>query len=123
MSVRTNQYIMYGIKLPFKKIFDEEVWSERTELYRDNGYKPEIKHYKGLSIVSDGMNGQWEFLGRIIAKSEIDQNLDGPYRFELCPPETAELIAALINTQFEELCSEQDIEASDIETYFFTHYH
>lgn len=124
MSVRTNQYIMHGIKLPYKQKFDQEVWSERLEPYLDNGYEPEIKHHNGLAAVADGRNGQWIFIGRIIAKSEIDFHIDGPYSFEQCSTEIAEMIASLINTNFEELTSDGiEFEAIDIRTYFFTHYH
>lgn len=115
MSVGTNQYLIMGVKLPY----DKDVPYEIFEDYIDNGYKPDIIHKNGLACIYDGMNGEYVMLGRIVAKSPLDEVLDGPYCCDPVGGEREELIAGLINLSFPHI----DVVTSDIKTWFLTHYH
>ncbi len=87
MSVAINQYIIYGIKFEYqeikdslKKIYGEEQgiqkYEEMCDLLNDNGYKKEIGEYAGLSLISDGMNGKYEVLGKVYEKTTQGNYID-----------------------------------------------
>jgi len=115
MSVATNQYLILGVKLPYKG----ESHYEDFEDYIDNGYKSEILHKNGLACVYDGMDGKYIMLGRIIEKSPVDERIDGPFCFYPVDPEKADLTAGLINLSFPKIV----VSAQDIKLWFLTHYH
>lgn len=117
MGVTVNQYFLLGVKIPFKTSDGE--WFEKIEPFIDNGYKPGIRHHKGLAVIHDGMNGEWEFIGRILARSNQDEHLDGPFSMELPPDVNVEMLAELINAHFPEL----GVGVQDIKPWFFTWYH
>lgn len=114
MGVAVNQYLILGVKLAYGTVS-----SEQAEDYEDNGYKPDVIHKNGLATVSDGMNGKYIFIGRILEKSPNYERIDGPYCFEPVDPERAELIAGLINLSFPNLTVDSDM----VRTWFVTHYH
>jgi hypothetical protein len=108
---------MLGVKLPFPK--ESDGLHARFEAYDDNGYQP-VKEYQGLTACFDGMNGRYIFVGKVLARSEINENLDGPLDLEeYTGPSTKwfrESIAALISLQF-------GIQNPEVKLWFFTHYH
>lgn len=77
MSVQTNQYFMYGIRLSWDeykaviKIVGEDVIDSYQD---DSAFTDEVKHKDGLFVLSDDMNGEYAIIGRVIAKSS-----DGEY--------------------------------------------
>ncbi len=78
MSTAINQYIFYGLNLPYgilKKAFiklygesGEDMYEKLRDQHSDNGYKKEVCEHMGLTIISDGMNGKYEFLGKVYEK-------------------------------------------------------
>lgn len=112
MSVQINQYLMFGVKLPFEK---SEFSYEKYEPYLDSPFEG-IRHHNGLCVVDDGMNGKYMFIGRVLAKSLDGNHIEGPFD---CTTELSitnkDMLSALIRTQF-------GIEKPEIKLWFFTHY-
>lgn len=114
MGVSVNQYLILGVKLRY-----EELDSEATEDYEDDGYKPNIIHKNGLAVISDGMDGKYRMVGRILQKGRVNDTLQGQFCFEPVDVERTELIAGLINLSFPNFT----VGPQDIKTWFVTHYH
>lgn len=77
-----NQYLVYGFMLPFKeseKVLDEKYGeSGKDELfdkYYDSAFDKKITEVDGCSLISDGMNGGYNFFGKIFQKSEVHEPL------------------------------------------------
>jgi hypothetical protein len=115
MSVSTNQYLLLGVKLPYQG----EDFSKLTEEYEDNGYKDEIKHKNGLVVITDGMSGEYCFVGRLLEKSVINTMLNGPVLFREPTFIEAGAMYELIRETFPML----EFGSDSIATWFFTHYH
>lgn len=127
MSVQTNQYVMVGVQLPFRTKFaqkpediSEEDWNqedaeyELLDPYMDSAFKG-IHHYNGLCVISDGMNGEYTMIGRVLEKSEVGQFLDGVFCLSDEQKLIVDITKELIEAQF-------GIEDPDVKIMFFTHY-
>lgn len=74
MGVATTHYIMFGVairdKAEVKQFFQStEDKYAFLDQYDDNGYQEEITPTaSGLHIISDGMNGEYVVVGKIIQK-------------------------------------------------------
>lgn len=74
MGVATTHYIMFGVairdKAEVKQFFQStEDKYAFLDQYDDNGYKEEITPTaSGLHIITDGMNGEYVVVGKIIQK-------------------------------------------------------
>lgn len=117
MSTTFNQYLILGVKLPYQKF-------ELTEPFHDNGYSEEIKYHEGLTAVSDGMNGKYTFIGRIIKKARVGEVLDETFNLTdlvkaQMNPGVVGLLSALLHKTFPDL----GIEPADIGLWFVTHWH
>lgn len=65
MSVSKSQYIFYGVSIPYFEDNDEEqYWKFETE-------------FDNITLLSDGMNGDYSLIGKIICKDEGDRYRDG----------------------------------------------
>lgn len=76
MSVEINQYLGYGILLPYQEtrtlldeIYDEENLEILFNEYHDSAYKKEIVEVDGCSMIVDSMSGKYIFFGKILDKS------------------------------------------------------
>lgn len=69
MSVQVNTYVIYGTLLPYSACEDHY---DALEPYMDDGGKD------GVSVLYDGMNGQYVAVGHVLAKSEDDQGFEEP---------------------------------------------
>lgn len=118
MSVRTNQYLIQGVKLPYNS---HQSRYDDYEPYFDDGRSLVIKPYKGLNVIFDGMNGKFIIIGRIIVKAVIDESIAGPIKIPEIDSNTADMIANLINVSFPD--PDINFEAVDIGTWIVTHYH
>ena len=67
MSINYNQYIIAGVKLPYT---DDEFY-EKYESFQDNGYDNKIKN--GLTMLHDGLSGEYIVIGEILAKAPIGE--------------------------------------------------
>jgi hypothetical protein len=76
MSVQTNQYLMWGVLLPYQWSKDWEkahdnksFYDEHEEFIADSAFSREITHEDGIFCLFDGMNGEYLVIGRVLAKS------------------------------------------------------
>ena len=82
MGSTVNQYLMLGIRLGYDeadqlmKAQHGEQASDVQEKYEDNGYEEGIGHFEGVSLIADGMNGEYMFFGIIKKKTRADDWLE-----------------------------------------------
>jgi hypothetical protein len=83
MSVQMNQYLAFGYYLDYKKSdkvlrekYSEDERDEIFDKYHDSAFKTEITEINGCSLISDGMNGKYNFFGKIFDKSTVYEPLD-----------------------------------------------
>lgn len=113
MSVNTNQYIMLGVNLPF---ITETEKGEKIEPYHDNDYKKTVHEKDGLTVVSDGVNGDFTMVGKVLERSNLNETLDGPIKLLTVSPALKRQVAKKISSLF-------SIKNPDVQLWFFTHYH
>ncbi len=110
MSVQTNQYLMYGISLPFEFSKEWESKNEGKDFYEtfegfmnDSSFNKKINHKDGIFCLFDGMNGKFLIIGRVIEKGSDDEPFiaDGkPICFTEPTPIEKEFIANSIERNF-----------------------
>lgn len=83
MSVQMNQYLAFGYYLDYEESdkvlcekYSEDERDEIFDKYHDSAFKTEITEINGCSLISDGMNGEYNFFGKIFDKSTVDEPLD-----------------------------------------------
>jgi hypothetical protein len=83
MSVQMNQYLAYGYLLPYeesektlKTKYSEDQIEELFENYHDSAFDKEIVEINGCSLISDGMNGEYNFFGKILKKSDVYEPME-----------------------------------------------
>lgn len=111
MSVQVNTYIAFGAMMPFSTLNEDEY--DTYEPYMDSAFKG-IHHHNGLCVIRDGMNGEYVFIGRVLAKSRVHEHFDQAMTPEVTPTEM-ELIGNLIASQF-------DIAKPEVKLWIFSHY-
>lgn len=115
MSVQSNTYLLVGVKLAYDAFTSEQ--RNNMEPYEDSAFEG-IHHHNGLCAIVDGMNGEYVFIGRVLAKSG-DQN--GNYGFNQ-PLDTADLAIPVMDEVIEALDTWFGIQVCDVGTWLFTHY-
>lgn len=83
MGVAATHYVVLGVAITdkaqvkeFFRISEEQLPLDFMDGYDDNGYKEEITPSKsGIHVISDGMNGKYVVVGKILAKG-IEGGLD-----------------------------------------------
>lgn len=77
MSTQINQYLMWGIKMPYEwqedfKDDDGAVdFSERFEEFMDDSaFSDDVKHKDGIFCLFDGTDGKYIILGRVLMKAK-----------------------------------------------------
>ena len=123
MGVEKTHYIMMGVKLPFNitdrdNLLDDGDY-EKYEKYEDNGYEEKITEHCGLTMVSDGMNGKYVFIGKVVKKG-LDYDGFEPTDCLQFSQDEMELLGHLIKSKFEEELKDIDIKVS---VWVFTHWH
>ena len=123
MGVERTHYIMLGVKFPFNIIDHDNLlddgYYEKYEVYEDNGYEEEITEHCGLTMVSDGMNGEYIFIGKVIQK-KLDHEGFKPTDCLQFSQNEMKLLEHLIKSKFEEEAKDMDIKVS---VWVFTHWH
>lgn len=92
MSVKMNNYVLFGRKFDYDKLRDtlgED--DDRLDPYRDS-HKGDANPKDGVTVLVDGMNGEYVFIGHVIAKSEEGQGFEAPVEI---PVVTTEMNAAV----------------------------
>lgn len=105
MSTAINQYILLGFRLDYNEAFGlletkygSSNCEDVREHYEDNGYKKEIKQMNGMTIISDGMDGEYFYFGIVKEKAREGEFVNS---FEFGKPVATEL--KQIQTQAQEL--------------------
>lgn len=89
MSVQANTYVMWGHHIQTADVRELRSAQDRLEPYMDHA-SARIEHLNGLCCLWDGMCGKYVMLGRVFAKSKVDQGLDEPFSM---PPADAAFYA------------------------------
>lgn len=106
MGIARTDYVMLAARLEYGTL-DYDV----IEDYMDNTYSNEVTIHKGLTVISDGMNGEYLFIGKVLAKS-VDDGIP-----PMCPtPEGSGEIRKKIKDQF-------GIVYASVSVWVFTHWH
>ena len=73
MGTDRTDYIILGVKVSFSHVAeDDDNYNILLDLYEDNAYQDGITPHDGVNMVSDGMNGEYAVVGRILAKSTYE---------------------------------------------------
>ena len=73
MSTQVNTYVLYGVLLPY--VMDSD---DRTEPYEDNPFHEETNPKDGITVLADGMNGEYLAIGHVIAKTRDGEGFAAP---------------------------------------------
>lgn len=79
MSVQMNQYLGYGYLLPYEESmnllvekYTENGMIDLLDKYNDSAFDDKIVEINGFSFICDGMNGRYNFFGKIFIKGKND---------------------------------------------------
>lgn len=129
MGVRSVQYLMVGVKLPYchdnqfegsdLSFEDDDAFEDFLDLYQGYDWRTRtVKHHQGLTIINDSMGGSYTIIGQVIERSEDEMMLYGMYdckkTYEKYEPLIHE-VTNLIQTQFH-------IEHPEVSVLIFGHF-
>lgn len=110
MSVRRNDYVVVGVKLPWS----DDVYGLLENDHYDNGYKPEITEHNGLTMIADGMDGKYIIVGKVLAKS---MDYDG---LPMTECRATDIMRCKVKTAVRETLN---IDDPEVRVWAFTHWH
>jgi hypothetical protein len=111
MSVTFNQYLLIGVKLDID-IIDYDKYED----YVDIGYK-EVKSKDGLTLIYDGMSGEYAFVGQVLKRSDTDLPFEeGGFALDSPNRTLLNRLSKLITEHF-------NITEPKIRIWVITHYH
>ena len=117
MSVQRNQYIIIGCEYDYDEFNENYNDDEKyVEPYDDNAFDEKIIEHNGLSMIYDGMNGQYVYIGKIIEKTKDYEVIERFCFDDYADEEEKDLINAIIKTEFPKLPDKP------INVYLVTHY-
>jgi hypothetical protein len=111
MSVQVNTYVLVGAKFDYDDL-DYDSYSE----YEDSAFEG-IKHRNNLCVLSDGMNGEYIFIGHIKAKTENHEHFENPVDCSVSETEK-HWIYENISANFKEI----SLNIEDIKTWVVSYY-
>ena len=118
MSIQRNRYIIIGCKYNYKE-FNEKYndYEKYVSPYLDSSFDEKIIEHNGLSMIYDGMNGEYVYIGKIIKKTGEHEIIEY-FCFEDCGiwEEDKELMISIIKSEFSKLPDKP------IETYLVSHF-
>lgn len=85
MSVQVNTYLVLGVVLPFQK--DER---DAFAPYYDSAFE-DIKNHEGICVLSDGMDGKYTIIGRVLAKTQNWKPFNGVVDIRALMPPASEI--------------------------------
>jgi len=118
MGTDRTDYVMLAVKFPYETVaYDEDKYDKYLDLYEDNGYRSEIKEHDGLTMVSDGMSGEYAFVGKVLAKA-VEEEGEG------LPITDCSIVKNSIEMQ-EKISNIFGVDKAhiDIKIWVFTHWH
>lgn len=119
MSVQINQYLICGVKLDYKEY--ESKWAneedkgyDRLSPYMDSAFKG-IQHKDNISCIFDGMNGDYIFMGKVLAKTQDHEFFEPEMEIEFLTKLEKDLLLKVIKTIV-------DTDQEECKYYLFSHY-
>lgn len=109
MSTQINQYVIWGISLPYKDAPKacgcdgaDEFYEKFRRFSDDSAYESIVNHEDGIFLLNDGRDGRFTIIGRVLAKAKDGEYLgrDVPFSFEPLTPLEKELIQGSIKRNF-----------------------
>lgn len=80
MSTQANHYIIIGKKFTyeeFNELFKEEATKDAfLDSYCDSAFNQLVKNDHGLTLLYDGMNGEYAILGIVLAKTGVHEGFE-----------------------------------------------
>lgn len=121
MSVQHNTYIVYGARLPWDTLRDDDSAKyEAMEPYMESAFETDdVNRKRGISIISDGMNGAYHVVGRVFAKSRVYEGLDKPFTIPASNDDLLAMVRANVAETLSDLGSPDPVECG---WHVFTHY-
>ena len=106
MSVQHNTYAMFGAVLPYKGGAwgeDDDRLYDRLEPYMDSAFKTDdVNPRRGITVIFDGMNGEYIAVGRVFAKSKVYEGF-GPQPIAMsADPDLLDMVRANIAETIQE---------------------
>ncbi len=114
MGVERTHYVIVGVRFKYDDVAERPDFEELQDEMEDNGYKVEITEKNGLTMVSDGMNGEYVVIGRVLAKAIDSDGLDFTI-CECCEASRQDIMHA-VHSRLSPL-------TGCVQIYAFTHYH
>ncbi len=104
MSTQINQYLMYGILLPYsfhkewEKENNDDFYEKFEEFIEDSSYDSKVNHVEGIHCLFDGRDGRFIIIGRVIAKSKDGELLGCETAITIMDDKFTELEKELLST-------------------------
>lgn len=115
MSVQWRTFYIHGSRYEyedFKKLYKYK----EIEDYLISNWDEDIKEKNSLSIIYDGMDGEYVFVGKIIHRSDMYRGFQEV--IEVKQPDQLEEANIMIDIEN----NFQKLPSNDIKAYLFTHY-
>ena len=71
MSSNTTLYVVLGVQLPFGYFTEEE--RDGLDAFRDNVHKRDVGQKDGITVIEDGMCGEYTVVGHVLAKARMGE--------------------------------------------------
>ena len=101
MSVNSNTYVVFGIKLDYDELYDkiensnkEDLWEELLDKYRESAFGPAKEDF---SIIPDGMDGEYVVIGKVLDKTEVYESFPGFANLTISDAEKIEVMSKIMN--------------------------
>jgi hypothetical protein len=119
MSTRRTDYLVFYVGCHC----NDEDGTARSEKYvepfEDNANEEHITTRAGFAVIEDGMSGQYVVIGRILAKTTLQEGFPMTDCMEGCSLRAAETLSLLIDQTFPFLV---DLKR-DVKVWLFSHFH
>lgn len=115
MSTSNVTYLVVGVLLASSYFTGEELDAIESQGYTDNVHKREVGNKAGLTVIHDGMGGEYTVVGKVIEKARAFDGEDLQMTDLTELPETFEAVKAQLVEHF-------SMTAADVRILAFTHY-
>jgi hypothetical protein len=96
-----NTYVLFGRRFDYdmvNTVLGEDKVHDLLDPYRDDPRKPEFNPMNGVTVLYDGMNGEYVYVGCVIAKSPEGQGFEDPVEIPVVTTEMNSAVYAAINS-------------------------
>lgn len=111
MSTQINQYLIWGVSVPYSWAKEWEKANEKGEdsfyssfegYMDDSSFNAKIVHKDGIFCLFDGRDGEYIIIGRVLAKSSDGEYIatDGPMKMPILTELEQELIRESVKRVF-----------------------